>query len=164
MYFHELISSIIHIYRHTTGRSNLNSSGIGSRYKLRATRQYGNYVDEISRLAKGWMLLHTANFTANHGWNRYFHVTKSRRWKASYEKPACFSSGLVKIVLNLDKQMWKNFNLQRIARKTAFNLFFFLLLLPREKLDKILTRSFCLVNVRRFNFDQRISSLFFLFR
>lgn len=86
-----------------------------------------------------------------------------KAWKASYEKPACFSSGLVKIVLNLDKQMWKNFNLQRIARKTAFNLFFFLLL-PREKLDKILTRSFCLVNVRRFNFDQRISSLFFLFR
>lgn len=49
--------------------------------------------------------------------------------------------------------------------KTAFNLFFFFFF-PRGKLDKILTRSFCLVNVRRFNFDQKdfLSLFFFLKR
>lgn len=104
------------------------------------------------------MLLHTANFHGESRLKPLFPRNEIKPEKASYEKPACFTSSLVKIVLNLDKQMWKNFNLQRIARKTAFNLFLFFFF-PRGKLDKILTRSFCLVNVRHFNFDQRISFL-----
>lgn len=111
---------------HYDGRSNLNSSGIGSRYKLHATRQYGNYVDEISRLAEGCFCIRRVSrrITVETVISPRNEI-KPGIGRRLTKNLACFSSSLVKIVLNLDKQMWKNFNLQRIARKTAFNLFLF---------------------------------------
>lgn len=80
------------------------------------------------------MLLHTANFHGESRLKPLFPRNEIKPEKASYEKPACFTSSLVKIVLNLDKQMWKNFNLQRIARKTAFNLFLFFFFLVENSI------------------------------